>query len=441
MNKEQFEYLKRKIKRTYKGFIGERDDVKSTIVDVAKLFNINLDESRLEDYNISEINFDIPMIKIYDNKNAEVFISEYTADAELLSYHSFGIPKFINVRKISSDSSTEKLFAIGRTESLIEQAKISNGEYDLIFEKENTHNVGIFPNESIKQVIRYATNVESDDKKVQQILLNKIFSYKLVYNDSKIDHSFEQKYTYGQQNYIKKDDEQDKYTYNYDNGVIYGIQKLKFKDSAEYIKGICFENFGWCNVNSHLPSHITIEEFPELEDEKYISGIVFIGRTNENINHGLKIFKSKDNIWLRYVAKERTRTTDSKGFNHYGENILSDKERNYPIMEKGTLSNVEIRNIISVLECEFADDKFIKLIIKELQTFGDKIDIRKGFVEEQPEPLDPKLFIYMPLDDVVKFISADKDNYFKLIHDEVEDSIHIKVADESQKVLKKVNDD
>ena len=52
MYNDKEEYLKRVIKRTYKRYIGERTDGKATIVDVLKFFNISIDTTRLEDYDI-----------------------------------------------------------------------------------------------------------------------------------------------------------------------------------------------------------------------------------------------------------------------------------------------------------------------------------------------------------------------------------------------------
>ncbi len=50
MYQDRIEYLKRAIKRTYKRYTGERTNEKTTLLDVAKFFNIPIDKSRMEDY-------------------------------------------------------------------------------------------------------------------------------------------------------------------------------------------------------------------------------------------------------------------------------------------------------------------------------------------------------------------------------------------------------
>lgn len=59
MEQDKLNYLKRQIKRTYKRYTGERTDGKVTLTDVLKLFNIYIDEARLEDYIVETIDYSI----------------------------------------------------------------------------------------------------------------------------------------------------------------------------------------------------------------------------------------------------------------------------------------------------------------------------------------------------------------------------------------------
>ena len=95
MYNDKEEYLKRAIKRTYKRYIGERTDEKATIVDVLKFFNISVDTTRLEDYDIESIDYNMPSIKVVDKKENTTVTSQYTENARLLNYS--GSTKFINV--------------------------------------------------------------------------------------------------------------------------------------------------------------------------------------------------------------------------------------------------------------------------------------------------------------------------------------------------------
>lgn len=75
MYQDRIEYLKKAIKRTYKRYTGERTDGKATILDVAKFFNIPVNESRMDDYVINNINYSTPSIEITDRKNAVSYIT------------------------------------------------------------------------------------------------------------------------------------------------------------------------------------------------------------------------------------------------------------------------------------------------------------------------------------------------------------------------------
>ena len=80
MYKDRIEYLKRAIKRTYKHYTGERSDGEASIKDVAKFFNIPIDETRLDTYSINEIDFKIPSIELKDNLTNTIYKALYTSD-------------------------------------------------------------------------------------------------------------------------------------------------------------------------------------------------------------------------------------------------------------------------------------------------------------------------------------------------------------------------
>lgn len=94
MKDEKIDYLKRAIKRNYKRFIGGRFDGEAKLIDVLKLFNISIDETRVEDYQVEAIDYNIPSIKVIDKKTNTTFTAEYTDEAKLLNYS--GSTNFIN---------------------------------------------------------------------------------------------------------------------------------------------------------------------------------------------------------------------------------------------------------------------------------------------------------------------------------------------------------
>ena len=84
------------------------------------------------------------------------------------------------------------------------------------------------------------------------------------------------------------------------------------------------------------------------------------------------------------------------------------------------------------------------MIKNELNTFGTKIDvidIRKETVQEEPDPISPKLFIDKPFDEICSLVSEKKDDYFKLIKEQFETAAGINKTKEKAptKVLKSNN--
>ena len=214
MYNDKEEYLKRVIKRTYKRYIGERTDGKATIVDVLKFFNISIDTTRLEDYDIESIDYNIPSIKVVDKKDNTTVTSKYTEDAKLLNYS--GNTKFINVIITNPNYRIESLYYTNSTIPIISQLTFIKDDYELTFEKERENYFGFGISADTRFVIRYKKNIKEGRKTGKQSLLTKIYQIK----DS---NTFEQDYTYDLQHLINYNDRQDKYCYNEFGTIIYVI--------------------------------------------------------------------------------------------------------------------------------------------------------------------------------------------------------------------------
>lgn len=451
MYQDRIEYLRRAIKRTYKRYIGERTDGKATLLDVAKFFNIPVDESRMGDYVINNINYSTPSIEITDGKNAISYHAAYTGNADLLNFS--GATQFNKVVSVSPLRKEETLYYIGSETPIITKMTFTNGEYQLVFEREMPNSVSMFVNDGVRMIIRYLQDVVYDGKNVKQPLFNRI--YKNSYGNEEFDGVFEQTYTYGPHRFIRWTDSQDKYAYIKNNKVIYGINELEQEDLCNYMRGICFESTN-VNVSRYLPYNIDIKDFPELtNNEMYQSGIVFRGGTGNGIHHTFTIFKTKNqdddknesekntidyDIYLKYEAIKWEHFEKENGEPDHRKVVVAHKETRYPRIDNGNITSLEIRNITEVLDTEFEDDAFIQIVINELKTFANKMDIQKGMVQEELDPLSPKLFIDKSFEEICTLVSANKDDYFKLISEQFETAANINKSPKGQsKVLKPKN--
>ena len=444
------EYLKRAIKRNYKRYTGERTDGQATLMDVLRLFNISIDESRIDDYLIESIDYNVPSIKVIDKKTNTTYTSEYTDKAKLLNYS--GNTSFVNVIISNPNCKLESLYYIGTEELIIAQMTFTDGDYELIFEKETGNSIESGLDADSKFVVRYVKNVPVKDKQGKQQLLSKIF---MIKNNNE---TLEQTYTYSTQHFIKYDDDQDKYCYTQNGNIIYGVNNCRIRELIHYMHGICFESIN-VDVNRYLPYDIKTKDFPELANNKmYQSGIVFRGGTSNEIHHTFTIFKTKnqvdnkmeskenkvksvEKVYLKYEAIKWEKFGQENGMPKYKKMVVASKEAIYPRIDIGNITSREIRNITEVLDTEFEDDIFIQFVINELKVFANKMDIEKGILEEELEPLSPKVLINKTFDEIYTLVNSNKNDYFNLISEQFISATNIKNKKDFTLILEFKKDD
>lgn len=414
MYQDRIEYLKRAIKRTYKRYTGERTDGKATLLDIAKFFNIPIDESRTDDYTIKKIDYTTPSIEIQDEKNDITYNATYTGNADLLNFS--GATEFNSVISTSPLRKEESLYYIGGEIPIITKMTFTDGEHELVFEREMANSVGIFVNDGVRMAVRYLQNIVYDGRDVKQPLFNRI--YKNSYRNEKFDGVFEQTYTYGPYRFIKWDDTQDKYAYIRNNNVIYGINELEQKGLCNYLRGICFESTD-IPASDYFPINMHAKDYPLLSEDNINSAMIFRFGTGDALHHSLQVYKSNDAISIIFHSEKH----------HYEENYrvvtIANEEYGLPILSDGTISSEEIQNILASLQVRLSDNDVLDIIANELNTFGTKIDIRKGIVQAKPDPISPKLFIDKSFDEICTLVSANKAVYFGLIKEQFETAANI----------------
>lgn len=441
MYNDKEEYLKRAIKRNYKRYIGERTDGKATIVDVLKFFNISIDTTRLEDYDIESIDYNIPSIKVVDKKDNTTVTSKYTEDAKLLNYS--GNTKFINVIITNPNYRIESLYYTNSTIPIISQLTFIKDDYELTFEKERENYFGFGISADTRFVIRYKKNIKEGRKTGKQTLLTKIYQIK----DS---NTFEQDYTYDLQHLINYNDRQNKYCYNEFGTIIYGINNLEIKDKLHQFNGVCFEKINK-EFRSYLPYNINEKDFTRYFNKNvYKSAIMFTGSTDEGIHHFLTISKNKtsnndntltidDNIHLKYEAIKWKSVTKEDGIPDQEKVIIAKKELQFAKNNDDNISSIEIQSILEQLtakENEDIDNIFIQTVINELMNFINKLEIQKGFKEEPIDELSPKEFINKTFEEIYTLVSNDKDKFFDLISNQFHNATNIKLEQGHTKILK-----
>lgn len=395
MNVFELRIIRREIKATYDRYIEKKDSLEN----LTHFFNIPIDTTRTKDYHITKIDLDLPSITLHDNKTQTTYDAIYTHTAELLNY-SHHETNFISLVSQTSDYKIESLYFIGDVKPIIEKLTVNQEEYSLEFEKEFSDNPGFPLLDNVQLTIRYLQQIELDNKNVSQQLLTKVYS-------ENSNSSFEQIYTYGN-DYIPKNDSQDKYSYIVGNNVIYGISELKQKDTHTILRGICFEGLNGSLID-YFPYKMYPENYQDLHDDSTLSAMLFSG-TTENTRHILEIYKNNENINIKYSKAD----------------II--KKLTLPTLNEGKISSKEIKLIISELKTNYKDE-FINLVSYELTSFIRKINAKNGLSDKDDE-LNPKLLINIPLTEIANFVCDNKEKMFMLMSEQFENASHISSTNE-----------
>ena len=418
MHSRRNDYLRREIKRRYKFYTGERNDGTATLLDVVELFNISVDASRLDDYVIKSIDFKIPSIEVLDTKNNILYSSQYTANADL--FNSFGgDTKFINVIITGNDYRIESLYWIDSSKPIITKMTFNYDDYGLSFIRERKNDINLCSTDGFKFSVVYSTDVETRSGRIaNQRLLTKIFKKDGIYTKH-----FEHLYTYGDY-YIPIDGMRDNYTFIEDGNVIYGIINIDKKGLCQSFSGICFENMGVDDVRRYLPLDMRISNFPGLTEGKASSAIVFSGWTEYRKHHFLEIYKYDDVINVKYqrVDNNHQQVTDT---------LLNIKLGGYKSVN---ITSEGIEDVISVLEAEFSNNGFISVTVDQLREFQKRMNIRSGILEEEIDPLSPKLLIDKSFTEIFDLVSTNKKDYFELVSEQFREALDFGDVSEKNRV-------
>ena len=156
--------------------------------------------------------------------------------------------------------------------------------------------------------------------------------------------------------------------------------------------------------------------------------MLFIAATADDVRHKMEIYKKEDSINIRYYSEK-----------YYPEIMpVATEELILPNVSAEKISSNEIENILSLLQEKIEDSLIFNIIKRELTTFATKIDNRKRLVQEELDPLSPKLLIDKSFDEINTLINENKNAYFSLIAEQFRNAVNISDTKikEKTKILK-----
>lgn len=390
MQNEKLENLKEKIRKAY-----QTGDLKT----LAECFNIPVDESRIDDYNIADFNY--TSLQIFDNKNNIVYSACFNDTPKWYNSNNNGIP-FNHTIIVYPEFREEKIYSIGCREPFISRMSFLKDDYELVFKRE-------IDGSNTTMTIQYLKSVDYEGQRVQQELLTKIYGRYLDFEDN-LDYDLEQEFTYapGVHRYVEYKDSSDKYFYNVRNkNIVYGINEYE-RDNCSYLYGLCAES-GDIDFSRFLPLNMRLDEFPSLKEDPKIACVFKCGI--DGIHHKLEIFEHNGKIILRHYSNR---------FNEKGEGyfeIVDNQEFVLKQFYPDHLLSSEILFINDAFENIYKkiDSNFAEVISSELSSFASLFKLREMPLVKYfyKEPISPRLLIDKPFEEIAENVIANSDVYFE----------------------------
>lgn len=420
MEQDRIKHLKRAIEMVYKKYT-QKANKKTSLMDLARFFNIPIDESRLEDYEIKSINYnDNITMELIDKRKNTLYDSEYYIFSK-----NQDDPIYIKVTEINPSNRLVNLYYLGYDKPIRTKLKFTDGGLVLSFEKERPEYAGDFyANANTKFTIRYSED-NYDEKKREDWLLSKIFK---KHTDDQAVYNFERIETNHIKALDKKLDFQSKHFYVESDNVMYGIDSYQ-NELHNMVRGGLFESTKISHITEHFPSSMDLyQPTSKFTDNNTMSAIILNGYAGDGNYSELEVYKTTEGIDVSYNVKTFSMDEPQK---------ISMQKNNFQLqnLDKGMITSQEISYLLENLRSRFGDG-FIELISDDLLEFAKKIDIRKGILKEELDLLSPKLFIDKSFEDIEKMIESDKALYFKIALDEYFALSHQKQEKGQVKVLK-----
>ena len=394
------------IKKIYDEYKNQKIDKLTFLKELVKLFNITLDDSDLSNYDIKNFDFSKLSLEIVNTKDHSLYTANYSSQVAYFrdAYYTHSMQQLIKTTYTANNKMIENLYKVSDRELVFSKITFKNGEYSLIIEQESP-NCFRDSGDGYKTTVKYTQNIVWAGTEVQQILLcNK---YETNYLKEKNDNYFEKKYTYGTgtTGYFVPEDHYDKYLYNKNNYINYGIVDLKLPSLCKFLRGICIENYKEFNY-SMFPRYMDSWDYRVLCQGHLNSAIIFECRTEDKVWHFLEIYKS-DTIKIKYRSYQNISTSTFKE--------IDNNKYTLPIFCEGIITIEEVNKIINFLESNIANQQLVMVITNELNVFKDKLARNEDNILD---PLSPKLLMNKTIAEINEEIGANIDAYFSLIDEQ-----------------------
>ncbi len=401
-----------KIQKIYKQNNFERD----ILTNLANLFRIPIDISRLTDYQIGKIDMDELSLEVLDRKKETSTIATYSPYSEVLGFASPDNENLLNFIKVTSTSPLYKRESIYKTNEetpILERITIRNNEYGLIFERTKPNVIRVYSRQDgSKFLIKYFKEVKEENNKRNYELLSSI--YKTNFLEKKYINFFQRLLIHDTPETLNKN-RPDQFYFDINDNIIVGS---RCRHEGYIIDGACFENIDNHSLCEALYTPLDkIKDYSNFDTDSVSFAVLYAGysypdrNTNTTYYHDLEITKTMDKLQGKYSVFTPGKINC----------ILND---NFEILNFGNNPLEEVDTIIKTLYNKYTEDIFIQFIISELERFKEKLELKNGLVQEVINPLSKEVLINKTFDEIQDLVSTNKDEYFRLVKEQYDSIIN-----------------
>ena len=422
---------KEEVKNLWYKYDFGRGDTK-IIIELAKIFKVDVDESRLDDYRITNLEYSnsgifTPSITIYDLKNKIQVTSKITSVPSIGNVYPANDDEYFEKRISSNKGFLTKAYYTWEDEDkpIVEQLEFNLDENSIVFVREDWKQIYRNPDYDRELIICYY----GKDKHAE-LFFNKYLDY-----EDSCYHYFEQKACQEVRAFKNNYDCPDNYIYCDDNNLIYAI-KSQYNTIGCTANGIFIEKNKKISENGNylrkvFPITIGYENFPNVKLPEVESFMVYLPHDKEKKEQThFEIYKTNEMIAIncKYLLWD-----DNKGW------IVNQEENlKLPIMNIGPITGDEIRRITNNLPQIKDDDNIRKMLCNDLLTYADMLDDRDKSLTKY-DMLSSKKLINTPFEQILEEVGNNKDKYFDIADKQFREMAYSEIKKPVVKVLKHNN--
>lgn len=428
-------YERYKSKLEYINDDGKSENRLVNISDIASYFEIYLDQSRLDDYKVEDININALTIAIRDTKENIVYKANFSYDSNIekiedaFALYDISRPynSIINTTVVTDNYIKEKSYYVGSKEPIMERVTF-------IKQKDSYKDMIVVTRTNSKQIDEtylghacYRNSTQIEYKKAfdcdisMEVILYKRKYEDIIYKNGSVS-SLEEIATNAGININSFDK---KYFIAYNDSVSYYVSKFNTPDEGNDFCGWCLEQGGMeldrpYIIFNHYNPH-TWEQIPysSCATKDIDASIVFIMHDEYNKETKkmkelvLSISKTKDNINIRYIHIP----VELYRYKFLFEDInIGIKDLSIPALKEGRITIKELSRICIILN-ELDKNPFITRCISEIKEFINIINLRDGN-NKKISDIDCSMLSHLAIDDIANKIGSECDKYFDLSEEE-----------------------